>query len=387
MPLRKIRQLGVRVESTEGTANLSGGTFENADVGIIAYDPTFTPEPAKFERKPAQANFSPLPQTTGMTVARLAFATELKGSGTVGTAPTWGVAARGCGMRELVMESKTVGTITGGPFVHGEVITGDSSGATGLCFRDRAATPVVIAVTSGTFTNEGITGGTSGATATISASAAYGVSYWPDSRFTSDVVTIGTLEDGFQKVIQGARGTPTIRATNGEKLFMDFEFLGVVDPANWADFPTLSPTYDTPVPPPFKGAGLIFHSQSALVFQSLSIALANDLQIRENANNANGALSTKVADRTPVAEFDPEMVLVASGFDFYNRLWTDTLGALEFTLGSTGGNIIEVYANQAQIAGIADNDRGGIDVLGTSMTLHKGGVNSNGEDELVIVAR
>jgi hypothetical protein len=385
--LRKIRQVGVRIESTEGTANLASGTFVDADVDIIAYDPTFSPEPAKFERKPAQANFSPLPQITGLTAARLAFTTELKGSGTVTTAPAWGKALRACGMRELVMDSKTTGAVSGGPFVHGEIVTGGTSAATGLVFRDRAATPVVIAVLTGTFTNELITGSTSGATATISATADYGVGYWPDSRFTSDVITVGTLEDGFQKVIIGARGNPTIRATNGDKLMLELEFLGVVDPANWADFPTLSPSYDTTVPPPFKGASLIFHSQAALVFQTLSIALGNDLQLREDANNDNGAISTKVADRTGVAEFDPEMVLVASGFDFYDRLWNDTLGELEFTLGSTPGNIIEAYCHQAQIAGISDNDRGGIDVLGTSLTLHKGGVNSNGEDELVIVAR
>jgi hypothetical protein len=355
---------------------------------MIAYDPSFSPEPAKFERKPAQANFSPLPQITGLTAARLTFTTELKGSGAVGTAPAWGKALRACGMRELVMDSKTVGAVTGGPFVHGEIITGDTSGATGLCFRDRAATPIVIAVLTGTFgAAEGITGGTSGATATISATATYGTGYWPDSRFTSDVVTIGTLENGYQKVIIGSRGTPTIRATNGDKLMLELEFLGVVDPTNWLDKPTLNPSYDTTVPPPFKGANMIFHSQAALVFQSLSISLGNDLQLREDANNDNGAISAKVADRTGTAEFDPEMILVASGFDIYARLWADTLGELEFTLGSSAGNIIETYCHQAQIAGISDNDRGGIDTLGTSLTLHKGGVNSNGEDELVIVAR
>jgi hypothetical protein len=69
---------------------------------------------------------------------------------------------------DFVSQNYGIGVITGGPFVLGEIVTGDTSGATGVITEVIASTGLKVKVSTGVFElNEDIVGGTSSASAEI----------------------------------------------------------------------------------------------------------------------------------------------------------------------------------------------------------------------------
>jgi len=102
MPLiYKRLQLAVKEESEEGTAEIL-----TASEAVLAGNVVFDPDIRMVERPAAAASLSPFPKVAGARMAKITFDVELKGSGSAGTAPEYGVLLKACGMEE----STVVGT-------------------------------------------------------------------------------------------------------------------------------------------------------------------------------------------------------------------------------------------------------------------------------------
>ena len=123
MGLTRKRQVGALIETTEGTLNTP--TLA-ADFSNLIYEPSVEDDYRMFERDPARADLSNLEAIVGIRMRSFRVRTEIRGSGAVGTAPKWGVLLRGCGFRQEKLLTVTIGAITTGPFVQGEVVTGGS---------------------------------------------------------------------------------------------------------------------------------------------------------------------------------------------------------------------------------------------------------------------
>jgi hypothetical protein len=95
--------VAVETEAVEGTAE----TLVAADV-FIAYDITIEPGIEMQERGGTRDTLSALKSVRGERSCTVSFATELKGSGTAGTAPAWGESLIACGASETVVPVTSV---------------------------------------------------------------------------------------------------------------------------------------------------------------------------------------------------------------------------------------------------------------------------------------
>lgn len=103
--LTRKAQLLIRQEAVEGTFEAG---IAAADGGILVYKPKFTPDAKIYERDPARATLSTLAPLVGGVKGTLTFQTELKGSGTAGTPPKWGIAMKAAGFAETVVALTSV---------------------------------------------------------------------------------------------------------------------------------------------------------------------------------------------------------------------------------------------------------------------------------------
>ena len=275
----------------------------------------------------------------------------------------------------------TVGTISSGPFVPGETITGSSSTATGRVVGEIAASPVKFVVVTGTFnTDDQLSGGVSSAGCSVSnaAIASQGFEYRPTSDAPPSA-TVGRYKDGTRNLIHGARGNVTIEGTAGEPVFLNFTFSGVYNDAT--DLSLLSPTYETTDPQPLLDVGCTVTGLT-VVFAALNVDIGNTVAAREDANNAKGIKSFLITERNPRLTIDPEMVLVATE-DFYGQLAAAGTGRIYAEIGATAANIITVAAPVAQYIAVGEGDRTGNAVANLEFALVSTTV-STGDDELQI---
>ena len=379
--LTRNAQIALKTETTEGTAEVLSASH----AGMTVYSPTYSADIARQTRKPARGTLSKLAAVTGRQSAQIAFGVDLAGSGSVATAPSWASALKSCGFVQAAVSSIAIGAITGTQFVACERITGGTSGAIGRVVGEITATPVKYVPISGTFqSGEVITGSVSGSTATTSGTptAAQGFEYLHDSS-SPPSATIELRQDGMKYPIFGARGTVKIdaKSQDGSAMRANFEFSGVYDdPEAAALFTGVS--YETVVPPSFKGVYANLHGNSLLssaVFSNFSYDAGNTLTPRESARSDAGILSYFIGDRNPTGSIDPEMT---SDIDVFATMKNGTTGRLALKVGSTAGNIVSISAPYVQFAKVGLQDRGGLVVSGLELDFTS--PNPTGDDEIQI---
>ncbi|MGA0100302.1 MAG: phage tail tube protein [Steroidobacteraceae bacterium] len=183
------------------------------------------------------------------------------------------------------------------------------------------------------------------------------VTYAPvSSSFSS--VTIYYNIDGLRHKVTGCRGTFSINCTVGEIPSIDFTFTGVYVAPDDSALP--SATYANQASP------LIFKNGNTSSFQLLSFAgalqafsfdLGNNLVYRELVGGTKEVLLT---DRAGTGSTTIEAVSIASK-DYFAAALTDTsLGNLDFTHGSTAGNIVDFASTRVDIGEVSYSDQDGI---------------------------
>lgn len=365
--LVRNRQLALKVESTEGTAE----TVAAADADLLVYDPKFEMENPLFDRNPAKASMTHLPGLVGIRSGKISGRVEVRGSGTATTAPSWAKLLKACGFSQTTVKKIAIGAITGGPFVHNEIITGGTSSGTGRVIGDWAtgSSHVYYEVVTGTLQNgETLTGGTSAATATSSgAPADGGLHYKPESSEASiPSYTAAVMDDGVKKQIYGARGNLTFEANAGEPGFFGFELQG--GQSNWSDVALLSPTYETTIPPVFLSAGFAIDSYAGVISKA-SFDMGNTVARRTDVNQASGLVSFRITGRAPKGSIDPEMTLVATQ-DWHSFLRNGTTKKLKWQFdGGADGKRIKIIIPESQFEALGDEDRDGITTLGANYVM------------------
>ncbi|MDD4873883.1 MAG: phage tail tube protein [Dehalococcoidales bacterium] len=377
MLVRK-RQLAAKIEVAEGTAE----ALTAAEAKFLVYSPKVSHDIEMFTRDPVRSSFSGMGKVAGKRPAGLSFRLELRGSGTKTTDPAWITLLKGCGFESNALKSAAIGAITGGPFQHGETITGGTSGGKGRVIFNTVtgASKVYYVVISGALqSGEVITGGTSSATATTSgAPVTEGQEYRPISSGVSSL-TLGSYEDGVLKLIKGARGSVKFNFKTGEPVMLDFNFQGVE--AGITDTALLTAiAHETQKPPALLSATLLLDAYSARMGE-LNIDVNNALAARDDINDSRGLLSYQITDRNISGGFNPEMVTVAT-YDFYTKFFGSTDITLALNVGATTGNMFKFYSPRLQLTKIDDEDREGLALAKCSFDLN-GSV--NGDDEFSFV--
>ena len=283
-------QVALKLETTEGTDITPG----DSDVINPVYDVDYQPEHEQNDRKTVRASLSKDPAVAGARMARIKFSTELKGSGSAGTAPTnLSAPFKACRMTETIV------------------------GATSVTYKPASSESSV-------------------ASATV-------------------VVKEGNAGTSFKlKKIIGARGTFKLVAGVGNIVYVQFEFLGrYVAPSDSTAFTDLT---TTPDPIAFLGATLSFQGVATLKVTSVTIDLGNVLVARKDVNQATGVFAAAIVDRNCVGEMDPEQELTST-IDFPVNLTTDVESSLSYALTGSAGNITTVTCPKTQIRNLSEAER------------------------------
>lgn len=298
------QQVAVKLETTEGT----DATVADANVIDPVYDVSWTPEFQQNERRTLRASFSTDPTVAGMRTATISFATELKGSGTAGTAPpNLSAPLKACRYSETIVASTSV---TYKP------ASSESSVAS-----------ATVAIREGN----------------------HGTSFK-------------------EKKIIGARGNVRFVAVNGNFVRAEFEFKGrYSEPSDTTAFTDLA---TTPDPVAFLGATFSFQSVSTLKISSLTVDTGNEVVLRQDPNQATGCFSAAIVGRMPKGEVDPEQELTST-INFPNKLTTDAEGSMSFILGSTAGNICTFTCAKTQITNASEGDREGIRTMPLTLRFNR----------------
>ncbi len=377
--LHRLQQIAFELEGSEGTAE----SVAAADADVLVQDVTFEANIEKVKRDPARRYLTPLQNVLGKQYARVSFDVEVKGSGAVATAPSWGKLLKACKMQQSAVVTIAIGAITGGPFVPGDVVTGGTSNATGLVV-DRYATGVAaiaLVVLTGTFQNaEVLTGSLSAATATTAgtATAAQGYCYRPVS--TGDPsATIAFFHDGKRKQMYGARGKVSGGLANGGLGMFKFEFEGIYDADT--DVAMLDPTYESQVPVTFLDCSLYLDAFQP-DFTTLDWDLGNEIQMLETAQSSKGARAARIVERAPMVNIDPYATLVAD-FDWLGKLKSSTTSYMRAALGSAAGNKIVFAFPRLSYEAVKQANRGSFQTLGVTLAAVAPSV-SRGDDEVLI---
>ena len=187
------------------------------------------------------------------------------------------------------------------------------------------------------------------------------VTYDPvSSGFES--VTIHYNIDGVRHKMTGCRGTVAITASVGEIPTLDFSFTGIYNAPD--DSALLTPTYANQADP------LLFKNGNTSSFQLLSYSgnlqnfsfeLGNEIIYRELIGAGKEVLIT---NREATGSVSIEAVLMATKDYFASAADDDAaLGNLQFTHGSTAGNIVQFTSSKVDLGDVSYGDSDGIAML------------------------
>lgn len=293
--------MGIATETTQGTAATLGATDF-----MYVKDLVIDPDVSQIERDYYRSTIGQLQSIPGETMYKVAFKTELKGSGSAGTGYAPMVAT-------LLASGMTVSTST----------------ATG--------TPVTVAPTS----------------------SATGTGFFGPGKSA----TVEAYFDGVKHSIVGVMGSWKLSLNTNQLAMLDFAGMGVYADPTDAAFPTQ--TYNTTTPAKLVSSAFACQSLNAVITK-LDIDYNATVTKRVDSRAATGLQGFLITKRAPNGSFDPEMELVAT-HAFFSKLGTGTTGTLSCTLGATAGNIVTIAGPKVQYTAIKYADRDGLRTLDANL--------------------
>jgi hypothetical protein len=205
------------------------------------------------------------------------------------------------------------------------------------------------------------------------------VTYDPVSA-AFDSVTIHYNIDGVRHKVTGARGTFAITANVGEIPTIDFTMTGVyVAPDDSAQPSVTYANQATPLI--FKQGnttGLNVMGLTTAKLSSYSLDMGNEIVYRELVGGSGEVLLT---NRNVTGSVSIEAVALATK-DYFALALANTLGIIEFTHGTSAGNIVKVDSAKADISDVSYGDLDGIAMLEIPFTAVP---STTGNDEIELV--
>lgn len=384
--LIRKRQLALKTESSKGNFEVilrtESSAKDYADFTVI--NPTMSPTARQFERGIVHPTLTPIEMfKPGTAMFTLTHGVELAGHiNNTGAAdavePPIGRMLDACGLRGTAVTGyDIVSWVTGNEFEHGEVITGQTSGATATVVgtaRQNDDTRLYFKNLTGTFTptGENVVGGTSGTEATMSASGPLANDDWAwelTSDFGVAAAAAPTLSgmyyvDGKQWELEGIRGNVEFVFNHADRAIANFTWSGIINTT--ADGPLLTgankPVLNHPIPDPFLGVGFTLDNAGwSPIFAGLTINLNNQVILRENSQDSDGWRFGVVTARRPTLTFQPddELQAVKNVLGDYRD---GVLGSCRFTHGTLAsgtnpGGRFEFRMPATQIEEITESDR------------------------------
>jgi len=360
--MRNIIQLALAQEATPGTAE----TLNSGDVAFrIRDEDAPSPTADTIDLQESQQSSSARPVGIGVHRFAASVSANLRpGATPLTTAPSIDLLLRMGMLQRHALKSVAIGSVTGGPFVNGEVITVGAA-SRGIVFRNTAAGPLRYWVTSGAIANlDTIVGETSGASADATADPTdAGFVYRPsDSDFeggsdTKHHCTVEFLKGGFYWQGRGTLGQLQMQFRNGQPVLVRSELLGAWSAQGDKALYSVAYGDDAITPPRWVNAQMSFDGYTPRDLVDFNLSMPINLELREDANHA-AAQGVRYADyqrvgSPPTVTFAPALVGTAT-YDFYTQFKGEATFAATWKLGSR----FTFYADECQFVDVgADNRR------------------------------
>ena len=378
--------LGFKNEATPGTPE----TITASDVLVkLRTGSAFSLDVETFETDEVNASSSPAPLDIGRTLVNVPVSYFVRGSGTPETAPAFDPLWKGAVLQSTVLKKFDIDTIAGGPIKAGKIITGDTSGATGMVMRQLGADgtltvwPLTGSFQNGeSFTQEG------GATADIASAPADGGYGWRPT----DIGEVGGLAaaghhstakvflDGMQVTAKGVLGDLQIEFAPCRGAIATHNFRGPLSAQGDEALP--SPvSFSEQVAPELCDAGLVFDAFKPsgigefTLNWPITLSEESDANAPETNGECNCVITTDYERDAPTLTISPRLVL-PSTFDFLGKYRDGSTFYLEWTLGKTAGNRFTFVAPEAQFAELQQGERGQ-SVATADVTIRLTGANDN----------
>lgn len=372
------QQILASVEATSGT--MATLVASNGGVRIVVGatpEHDWPTEPRNLARK----SMTPLGHMTSTQATNINFRSEINTPDTVTATSEHATYLRGCGCTVIATSQISVGTISGGPFVRGETVTG-AGGGTGRVLVAASATRIYYETIAGALQNaETLTGSTSGATCTSSSvPSAAGWTVRPRSD-GQESISLELQEDGMAYSARGCMGSVVMSMENAKIGYFDFTFSGPKNDSG-SKAMTTGITYDAEEPPILQGAAMLING-STVVGRNITIDLGNTVVHRPDFNAlSSGFLSDYINGREPKMTISMEMPAETT-LDLYGLWEAKTKVAVSFVLGSAAGKRVYFFADLAQITNVSPGDGDGVRLADVELTFT--GDANKGEDEWEMV--
>lgn len=349
------RQVAVQTEATPGTA----GTLVGADVSLRVKEAT-SPQlrPRMYDPDEVQEYPDSRPLEPGISEVTVDAMYTLRGPGDLTSSPAAKAWLESALFSELDVKKATIGSVTSGPFVNLEVVTGAPSGGTGLVWLDTAdgASVIYFLPLTGAIANgDTLTGAESGATVTLSGAPTEAGHLYrqSDSNFGAGDplhhATVGFLLDGAAIVARSALSELSMECVNGQPVTMSHSFLGVLESdADKALFDKSAGYPEAAVKAPrFQGVNLLLDAYAPEDAVSMRLSFPVGLALREDIQKADGIRFCGYQRSAPQIVFAPAFVKKAA-YDGFTKLTGGETFYLKFGWGTLDGSTWEVHAPEAQ---------------------------------------
>ena len=384
-------------------SSFDSGTVAAANVINLITDLAPGYDVSKVERNVLRPQIGQLAPIKGTKGGNISFGVEMIGSGTAGVAPQIGRLFKMCGFSETVNSgSAAVGSAveignnvgTGSAPTTAGTFTGLKSGLvrilitavtsnTSIAFQATFYPGDGTTPSSGSFTQSSgsavtLTGVAAGATVDFgdpsSSTAGYVVGdQWAFSVTSSSEVSVvyklrdsghqrgdlaGIMDGNLHKWF-GCMGDVSIEGKLGQIVKAKFDFKGV--PAGFDEQSFFTSGIPTPgaTPEPFLAVTPLYDGSAPECFTDFNLSLANDVSLRQCAEETYGFEAAQITGRLPKLTFNPESI----GFNTFNPfsdLFANTTKGWSVQWGQTAGNIIKIECVYASTTGVSNGDRDGI---------------------------
>jgi hypothetical protein len=205
------------------------------------------------------------------------------------------------------------------------------------------------------------------------------VTYAPvSSAFKS--VTLYYNVDGVLHKITGARGNVEMTINSRQIPVFKFSFTGLYNAPTDTSAPSVTYTsFQTPLAANSDNTTGFSLFSYAGAMESMSINFNNAIQYR----SLIGAEDVLMTDRQVSGQVVFEAPTIATK-DFFSLALGTTLGALDITHGTTGGNKVQIVSSRVDVSNPSYQDQNGIQMLQVPMTFVP---STSGNDEISIVVK
>lgn len=338
----RFAAIAAKVETTLGTDVIAGSPVL-AD--LILGEATI-----RFNRQVVQdPSFSGaldvLPGIPGGTQMQIDLSVPLRGSGTAGTAASWGRLLQACTMTETADGTGiAAAALSAGTSTTGTLGTGFSTTA-----QDYRGKPLILAVNPSGGAISFVTNYTTGKVATFGETFGSALSTSTTAQLPANVhykvtsdesayksVTIYVYKDGWLWKCTGAVGSVRVQLTTGGIAMLMFSMIGQYAGQESASLPTALTAGTAQQPPIFKANRARLLGQIARV-SSMTFDLGVGTQLPDNPEAAEGYDPAVPISRAATATLDP-LLDTSIQASLFSDFAAGNSGSLWATVGQTAGN-------------------------------------------------